>query len=106
MDLVDGLDNVHGHSRQSPVSPSTKSTEISQTGQCPSIQWTLSLDSVDSLDIVHGHPGQCPGNPGRLDNVHGQSPLSPWTDWTLSSLIWLKKLKLKWPPLKFIFISF
>ena len=45
-----------GQFGQSPVSPWTKSSETSQTGGCPLIQWTLSMDPVDSLDIVHGQP--------------------------------------------------
>ena len=79
MASMDSLDNVHGHSGQSPVSPWIKSSETSQIGQCPWIQWTLSMDS---MDIVHGFSGQSV-SPDGLDNVHGQSPLSPWTGWTL-----------------------
>ena len=50
MDSVDSLDNVQGHSGKSPVSPWTKSSETSWTGQCPGSLWTKSRDSVDSVD--------------------------------------------------------
>ena len=80
MDSVDSLDNVHEHSGQSPVSPWTKSSDTSQTGQWPCIQWTLSMEIVDSLDIVNRHPGQSPGSPDwTKSTVHGLTRHCPWT---------------------------
>ena len=49
------VDIVHGLSGHCPVSPWTKSSETSQTGQCPWTEWTLSMDSVD---IIHGRSFQ------------------------------------------------
>ena len=76
MDSADSLDIVQGLGGHlpwtqwtvwTPMSPWTKSSENSQTGKCPWIQWTLSMDSVDTVhgsclwtlsmvwvDIVHG----------------------------------------------------
>lgn len=76
-DSMDTVVNVHGLSRQ-----------------CPSTQWTISIDSVN---IFHGLNGHCPVQPPltlptesldivhslvpmlQLDNVHGKCALNPWT---------------------------
>ena len=70
MDSVDIYHGLSGQSGQCPWILWTKSSETSQTGQCPLIQ--------------SGHCLWTPRAKSRESRRTGQCSLSPWTDWTLS----------------------
>ena len=110
---MDSVDIYHGFSEQSGQcrwTLWTKSSESIDKVQWDQPDWTMSMDSVGIVHglkghcqhIVHGHPGQVQGvqvdwtmSTDKIHWVHGLTGHCPWTHWTLSSLIWLKKLKLK-----------